>query len=213
MTCDHCCFACTSRGTDMSPKTYRNAIKFASERGDIVSLGGGEPTVHPRFWEILGLAMGSFDYVWLATNGKKTETALALAGLAKKGAIACRLSLDDYHDEIDSRVEEAFSKNSTYNERGNDYREISRGAEAAGKNLVNSGRCDWGDDECACEDTFILPNGDIKPCGCLDAPVIGNVNDGINVDLEDWDDVNDGDCCWKKHREYWENLVLFGTAA
>ena len=180
MTCEHCCFACTAKGEDMTLATFRNAIKFSTEYDDIISLGGGEPTIHPRFWEILGLAMGNFESVWLATNGKKTEIALALAKMASKGAVACRLSLDDYHDPIDPRVEAAFDKGNHRHDSREvfDARDISHGAESIGGQLVNAGRCDWGMDDCACPEIFIKPNGDIRICGCDDSPVVGNVNAG-----------------------------------
>jgi len=211
MTCEHCLFACTAKGEDMTLATFYNVIKFGEEwAGDYISLGGGEPTIHPKFWEILGLSIGHFESVWLATNGSVTRTALALARMAANGVIGCRLSLDSYHDEIDACVEQAFEV-ALGGRNANDAREISRGAEAVGANLINSGRCDWGEDRCPCDTTFIKPNGDIHVCGCEDSPKIGSVNEGgfypSVVALHD----SDIDCsydlfqtCHKSNRMVWD---------
>jgi len=81
MSCAHCCFSCTTQGEDMSIETFKNCLEFDNE---YIILGGGEPTIHPLFWQLLGLSISSGE-VWLATNGKETSIALALAKMAKKG--------------------------------------------------------------------------------------------------------------------------------
>jgi len=88
MHCAHCGMSCTAQGEDMSLQTFRQALEYSE---DTVAIGGGEPTIHPLFWQ------------------KMTETALALAGLAKRGIIGCDLSQDDYHEPVDPRVVEAFT--------------------------------------------------------------------------------------------------------
>jgi molybdenum cofactor biosynthesis enzyme MoaA len=95
----------------MSPETFRKAIDIAANYGEeYIVLGGGEPTLHLRFWEFLGLGL-SIGHIWLATNGSITDTAIRLADMAKRGVIGCALSRDIYHDSIDDRVVEAFTKN------------------------------------------------------------------------------------------------------
>ena len=74
----------------MTCTTFRAALELAEQRGDSITFGGGEPTIHPQFWEFFGLAIGRFHDepgIYMVTNGKKTETALALAALAKGGKI------------------------------------------------------------------------------------------------------------------------------
>ena len=168
MTCAHCGFACTSKGEDMSEKVFNAALKLAEEYGSYVSIGGGEPTVHPKFWQFLiNILASDVEGVWLATNGKKTKIALKLAKLAKKEIIDCELSQDEYHEDIDYEVVEVFTqmkkiRNSTqFNEP------------------ISAGRCDWGVDKCICPTVFIKPNGDIHQCGCEDSPKIGDVFDGF----------------------------------
>jgi len=112
MLCSHCLFACTAEGEDMSIATFRNALNFLSNYMGIeyVALGGGEPTIHPKFESMLFQAMSQFDFVWLATNGKHKRRALMLAELSRKykDRFSAELSLDDYHEPIDKEVEEAF---------------------------------------------------------------------------------------------------------
>lgn len=183
MMCDHCCYSCTSDGEDMTMETFKNALALDS---DTVSLGGGEPTLHPKFWEMLGLSLGSCEYVWLATNGTVTETALALARMAKKQVIGCELSQDEFHDYdmVSWEVREAFESM----EHG--IRDITRSGQrmpmyaGRAKEYYEPEECEPG---CVCSELIVNPNGDVKVCGCDDAPIIGNVNDpsfGISEALE-----------------------------
>lgn len=184
MTCEHCGFACTDVGEDMTRETFKNALMWTT---DIMTIGGGEPTIHPLFWDLMGLSLGTCDEVGMVTNGKETDTALALAGLARRGVIFCDLSQDCFHDEIDYKVVEAFqtSKGPNYTAR-NDGRSI-RDTSAY---LVEAGRCTDGREGCICEGLFCAPNGNVKACGCMDAPIFGNVNSEVvipeNYEYECW---------------------------
>ena len=74
MTCEHCCYSCTKYGRHGDYNTILAAIMFAREHGEeTISIGGGEPTLHPRFFDILKMCLQDFDYVWMATNGSQTE--------------------------------------------------------------------------------------------------------------------------------------------
>ena len=187
MKCSHCGFSCTSRGKNMSLSTFKKALKIAEDYGSPIAIGGGEPTVNPLFWEILGLAVinseNSDNIPWLATNGKKTKDALRLAKLAKRGLISCELSLDEYHEKIDDKVVAAFQNDNRHSSfsQSNDYRGVRNTTKH--KDPVESGRCTEGTNECICEDIFIMPNGNIKQRGCLDSPIIGNVDDGLANDF------------------------------
>jgi len=184
MTCEHCCYACNMNGEDMSMATFKKVMELCECSN--ISLGGGEPTLHPNFWEMLGISIGVCDGVWLATNGSTTDTALALAKMASKGVIGCALSQDPWHDEIDERVVKAFTPNHKrasyvgYNENNEDHREI--------RNVSNSDMAPWRDPEdggaegnCPCDTIMTRPSGDVFACGCVDAPKIGNVNDGFEL--------------------------------
>jgi len=191
MNCSHCCNSCTTKGKDMSRKVWKAAIQFASDLGGgNLCIGGGEPTLHKDFWEILGYSIGKIEEnVWLATNGSQTETAIALANLAKKGAISCALSQDEWHDPIDSRVIHAFTNGKTayasYGSNDHDAREIR-----TIKNPFKAGRCKDGKEGCVCEGLLIEPDGKIRGCGCHDAPVYGTVFD---PDIPEDDGENDYD--------------------
>ncbi|KKN26567.1 hypothetical protein LCGC14_0873350 [marine sediment metagenome] len=176
MACEHCGYDCGVDGDDMDIETFKAAIKYDD---DTICIGGGEPTIHPKFWEFIGLALRSnAEYIWLATNGKKTDTALALAGLAKRGAIGCALSLDNYHDPIDDKVVEAFKATKHILGIGDmDSREIRN----VTSKEINSGRCDFGTEGCICEDLVCEPNGNVKACGCQDAPLFGNINGKVVI--------------------------------
>lgn len=157
-------------------KTFRNCLKKIGD--SMISLGGGEPTLHRQFLHMLmeAVTWPYVEHVWLATNGSRTTISLLLAKMAKAGIIGCDLSRDAWHDEIDQKVVEAFYPGITtsrYDAKNVDCRGI-RDVEGHEK---RAGRCDWGDEGCACPGTIVKPNGDVFMCGCHDAPFLGNVND------------------------------------
>lgn len=193
MHCSHCDMNCTEKGEDMTIDTFRSV--FDKCELETVTIGGGEPTIHPLFTQMLFEAIGNSDYVWLATNGSKTEIALTLAKMAKKGVIGVALSRDIYHDPIDERVIDAFTKpQHQFCDDSHDGREIR---DVTGKE-VKAGRCDFGSDKCICEDLIVKPDGTLKACGCEDAPSFGNVNDEINIP-ENWESGT----CHKKQGTKW----------
>ena len=203
MKCAHCGFSCSARGQDMTEATLYKALEFAANRGEeLLSIGGGEPTVHPRFWPFLGIIF-SFDFenVWMATNGKRTMDALALANLANDRNFQVELSQDRYHEPVDDRVVRAFS--TTIPSKGVGVRNTSQYG-----GLINAGRAKANQlgtrDECICPGLMIKPNGDIKPCGCVRAPVLGNVNTGgimpEFMDLLSSDEFMNTEC-WTRYRK------------
>ena len=109
MLCEHCCGDYGPEGEDMDMETFKAALNFAESYGfENIAIGGGEPTVHPQFWEMLGLAVLWGVDVWLATNGKRKKDALRLAKAAEKRIVAVDLSLDEWHEPIDYEVSDAF---------------------------------------------------------------------------------------------------------
>jgi len=171
----------------MSRRVWEAALALARDTGEHIALGGGEPTLHPRFSEYLLEAVGQCEGVWLATNGSRTNISLGLAQLAKAGAIGCALSLDAYHAPIDERVESAFRagrREDLWGRHGPDLREVR---DVGGK-LVNAGRCDWVETlDCACSELVVRPSGVIRGCGCKCAPVLGTVFNSRIPD--DWERV------------------------
>jgi len=200
MSCRHCSFSCTAQGEDMNLETFRAALTLSEEYGEeTICIGGGEPTIHPQFWEFMGLSLGHSEYVWLATNGKMTDTAIALCRMARRGVISCALSIDPYHDPIDNRVVSAFSAGLSHTGRGRNmhpstkpqmYGRDLREVRDTSHNLANQGRArDNGiahSDRCGCPELMVTPDGSVKACGCNDSPTFGNVSGIINIP-EDWD--------------------------
>lgn len=175
MKCDHCCYSCTEKGEDMTLEVFERCLELEEES---CSIGGGEPTLHPDFLTFLITAIAKCEYVWLATNGKIKERAMLLAKLARRGIIDCELSQDEFHDDIDPEVIDSFweghNKSKNYSPYGNEVRD-GRGIRDVSSKLINSGRCDIGEEGCPCEDLLIKPNGDIYACGCEDSPKLGNI--------------------------------------
>jgi len=161
MACEHCGMNCdTISGEHMDFKTFKAALRH----DDTITIGGGEPTVHPHFEKFLLYALTNCYSVFIITNGKLTDKALAIARLAEMDdeRFGAELSQDPYHDPIDDVVIDAFKGR---------IRDTSR-------NLINAGRCDFGwTEDCICEEAIVKPNGDIHQCGCDDSPKVGTVFD------------------------------------
>jgi len=188
MTCEHCCSSCTAIGEDMRMEVFEAALQHCSES---ISIGGGEPTIHPQFIEMLFKALGHryIDYVWLATNGKETELAIVLAKLARRGVLGVALSQDPFHDPIDDAVVDAFTDGMTYKygRLMSDHDGDSREIRDTSSSLVKIGRCETGDaDKCVCDSLVVKPNGDVYECGCDEATCLGNVLDGDNFLIPEW---------------------------
>lgn len=173
MSCAHCAFTCTSEGEDMSLKVFRRIVEQSKRP---LTIGGGEPTLHPQFWKFLELATHYTDTPGIATNGSMTKTTIKLAKLAREGTICCALSLDKWHDSIDQRVTDAFADAPKQNGYPHiTYTKDNRIVRNVTKGLVNAGRCDFGIDGCLCPSMFVKPSGTIRQCGCDDSPIIGHV--------------------------------------
>jgi len=196
MTCRHCCFACTSKGSDMTQDTFTKALMMAKDNDSHVCIGGGEPTLHPLFkdflmqaiWELGTIACSDgVPAVHMVTNGSNTEIALRLADLARRGVISCNLSQDRYHDPIEPRVVQAFTKKVVTGEfggvmRGDEY--DCRGINKEAYYIQRMGRArTWGTrsktDGC-CGGIFVHPKGTLYPCECRQHS-IGTVDDPHSV--------------------------------
>lgn len=188
----------------MTMETLERAIRMSGDES--VSIGGGEPTLHPNFWAIMGICLGEYDFVWLATNGSQTKTALRLAHMARRGIIGCALSRDRFHDAIDKSVVDAFNDvksrmydNGTYGSDLREVRDVSNSVARVGRATKTKV---WVKEWCACADTFVDPDGDIYSCGCKKL-LLGNVHTGWNScgqrffsrhQDDNWDNIYDSDC-------------------
>lgn len=204
LKCPHCCMNAKKRGEDMDLEIFRAACIAARETGSNICLGGGEPTLHPKFWEFFGLALGSADEdlgVWISTNGTQTEIAVALAGLAKRGVLTAQLSLGEYHggeETVDPRVIKAWGFSSYWDAVRHDGHRAH--VDVATGRLLDDHRNVRVDDEecvlpagrgakllgepanprskrwsCPCDELTVRPDGSVYACGCLDARPLGSV--------------------------------------
>lgn len=212
MTCAHCCYSCTAKGENMSLKVFKMAMKNIGY--DHISIGGGEPTLHPKFLEILIYAIAEMEYVWIATNGSKKKHALLLAKLAKQGVISAVLSQDGYHDPIPRKVIDAFIINK--NNLQNTWRMVKEDAEDGRgirtvTQISKSGRAEengiYDNCDCPCDTVMVKPNGDINWCGCVGAKKIGDYKTGITD--KEYEQNSDHECYkgYLKHKEEEDEML------
>ena len=216
MKCPHCCNSCGPRGKDMSWDTFVKAMEYCKD--EYITLGGGEPTLHPMFWQMFGYALGTAEDIFIITNGKITEIALRLARLARRGIIGCDLSRDRYHEDIEPFVVKAFTKVSggfmDEHEKENDRRGI-RNTTAGGREAIYQGRAKvtqvaaYDSVACLCDSYQFHPDGNIYACGCTNAPLIGKIGE---ADLPDRDEAGYDSHAWQTkkwkdaEKNYRENL-------
>jgi hypothetical protein len=208
MTCAHCCGDYGPEGEDMSMETFKQALRFAGDYGEeSLALGGGEPTLHPQFWEMLGLAILWGFYVWLATNGSRKEDTFQLLDRAvdMPEKLSIDLSLDRWHNPIDHEVVDRFRMLTPtgYPREGQaaiGIRTIPTPIRSGRAKQLPDGQTM---DGCTCPGWIIHPNGSIKACGCEDSPVLGDVFDGIDHEKypyasscdcwDDWEEMEEMD--------------------
>lgn len=185
MTCEHCCFSANGKGSYMTQEVFDKALEIATNHGSDITIGGGEPTLHPQIlpWVMqaaLASVETSLDFdgpsVLVVTNGKKKDVAIKLAKLAHLGVIQCDLSQDPWHDPIHPDVVKEFtryqSKDNCGPRRGNaSIRDVSRGVKKKGRAIENGL---WTQKGCCCPTMLIAPNGDFYQCGCKETK-LGNI--------------------------------------
>lgn len=168
----------------MSPEVFTASLALIKGWNTYLTLGGGEPTVHPAFmafaWQAIRTMlevtaeMGT-PVVGVVTNGKKTDLALELARMAECGLVSARLSQDVWHEPIEDKVYRAFRRSTARS---------SVDARAIGgttlTNLVPVGRArGWATESrerCFCPSLLIKPTGDLYHCSCCKR-YYGNVLD------------------------------------
>lgn len=189
MLCAHCCMSATLQGEDMSHEVFMASMQLVERYGELLTIGGGEPTIHPHFMTFLELAFkfhndGRLEMPPLViTNGKRTKVVRKLMSLIDNDApLHLELSQDEYHDPINPDTVEWFRTR----QRGEDARSkmymwggsASVGEGYAGirtvKSIVAVGRAADPargltldpDAKCCCDDFLIAPDGSIYSCGC-----------------------------------------------
>lgn len=167
----------------MTVETFVIACQLALKNNDLIAIGGGEPTLHPLFWQFIGIALKysalSGVKIWLSTNGSRLTDTIALANLAYEGVMEVSLSYDDFHDKsmVDEQViEEFLDLGRTFDDSRQVHGVLTPSATGRAAN--------WGANYCACESWVINPNGDVFPCGCR-IHCVGNIDSSEILNL-DW---------------------------
>lgn len=211
MTCAHCCFAATTRGPDMSHEVFAAAMALVEARGDYLTLGGGEPTVHKHFFDFLDYALRAHNRGRLElppmviTNGKLKGKARRLLDMVEaEHALHVELSQDSWHDPIDPEIVARFQGHERARQASRwsafpssdgtagirtvqQIIPVGRGADLIGK---QPGR----EVQCCCEDLLVDPLGTIGSCGCKHTQ-LGSVFDTSIADQlwdYDWDYAHQG---------------------
>lgn len=98
--CAHCFVSATRQGQTMSYEDIATTVipRLASCRVDRVTLTGGEPTIHPRFLDVVGAFRRAAMGVGICTNAT-TITDQQIAALAELGGVHCNVSLDGFRPE------------------------------------------------------------------------------------------------------------------
>lgn len=200
MACAHCCVSSSKyiKGKTMSRGIAEALIDLCFNFGQTLALGGGEPTLHPEFFEILDYSLSGDDsenYVWLATNGKQTKKTKKLLRIywgfeaeaevtGDLSRLSIELSRDEYHEEISPEIIRYFENIGEPTRFGNTAirngasREVSD-AGFAKENMIAT------TSDCCCSTLMFMADGRIKFCGCDDAPVITKLEHPSQVeDLE-----------------------------
>jgi len=212
MRCLHCCTAATSKGRDMSLATFNYVLEAAAEYGtEVVTFGGGEPLLHPLFWTFVEMTLAESLDIFLITNGKCKQRALAVAAMAKKGVLGAELSRDRFHGRIDPCVVKAFTRlkpgtslpgtalaqlvpEDLYDRRG--IRDVTIGDTLE---PVRQGRWKQGHRlTCLCDgDPYVKVDGHVCQCGCSGSPCVGSVRKGFCSLYPDEDQDGDPWQCYR----------------
>jgi len=192
----------------MNMWTYLQAIRLAGEIGQTyISIGGGEPTVHPDFWRYLDIALEDefIESVWLATNGKRSRDAYKLLeymDIWSRDKFSCELSQDEFHAPISDRVIDAFRyKGAMKGVMGkyNPYiRTVTGGIIKVGR-AIKTGV--WDVEGCAQPGLHIDPEGKMWNCGCKQTQFGTVFNPQIPDDYW-YIERYDGGCNYQKKIDY-----------
>lgn len=196
MRCEHCCMESNpSRKGFMPQNIFERAVSAAENYCMAMTIGGGEPTLHPKIFEYLHTVMRSYGYgdleiqPFMVTNGKNFRRAKKIYELTQPDdegmypvyaydgtvmeykddpLIRVELSTDYFHEAIDPRITEMYRRSARRRDPGAGVRDVTTsfsGVMGVGRALKN-GIAGYKADDCACETLFVAPDGKVYSCGC-----------------------------------------------
>lgn len=100
LRCAHCFVSATEQGQSMSYDDIVSKVvpRLAEARVDRVTLTGGEPTIHPRFRDVVRAFRDANMGVGICTNATTLDDE-QIEALARIGGVHCNVSLDGFRPE------------------------------------------------------------------------------------------------------------------
>ena len=192
MRCEHCCMNAvkhTGRAARyMSREVIEAAYKLASEFGEDITLGGGEPTLHPDFAFALGIAMlhaGDLGVLCI-TNGSNAHITERMLHLSDpEGMFHCEVSEDWFHDRtlVEDRIYLLATKKKMIR---NTSRHVI--AQGRGRNLSE-------EIACVCQTAHVSWDGTVHLCGCRrKKDRLGNVLTDFDLIVDKINDLGGYEC-------------------
>ncbi len=124
--------------------------------------------------------MNSRHRIAIVTNGTDKKGSIKLAQIAGDRKIRASLSIDEFHDPIDPEVIKAFvvdKENYAFVPTTFDFRTINCcAAVLSSGRAVETGVANYSGQACVCAMAHVLPNGNVRACGCQDAPIYGHIS-------------------------------------
>lgn len=173
MLCSHCAVNCTVKGVDMNFKTLVTSTIFYDWLNQhyidrFITLGGGEPTIHPEVLEITKYVLNNIevDYVDMITNGKNTKIVNQLLKYNDRYPnFYFHLSQTKFHEPIQKNTVDNFQQRKQIHT-------------IQPKDIIKAGRSKKGLLCCNTSTKRIVidPKGNIKNCMCKNARIIGHLD-------------------------------------
>jgi len=148
----------------MAVRIFEDGLALAKELDAPVTIGGGEPTLHPEFWNLVDLAVRTMPkgYVGAVTNGYDEEAAMRLLQLHVDQLVEVDLSVDRFHEPISREVVRAYVQKGRIRTTKKEYL-LDMGR--AHENGIGEIRL-RGEPRCSTGEFFLPPDGELWSCGC-----------------------------------------------
>jgi len=101
MACRHCMFDCKRQGEDLPVHQVYHATLLAQQYDHYITIGGGEPTMHPRLIDIIDTIHEAWpQQMFMVTNGTCTKRKwFQLLDRVAENMVDLRVSWDPWHNK------------------------------------------------------------------------------------------------------------------